>query len=126
MPSVRAAACTRPSTSRAGTRWMVSASATFSKAVSVSSRFASWNTKPNSSRRNFASSAPERPVTSRPPTEIRPAVGASMVARQFRSVDLPEPDGPMIPTNSPASTAKLTWSSARVTLPPAWRRPPAP
>src|SRR6202034_4482229 len=32
------------------------------------------------------------------------------------SVDLPQPDSPTIPMNSPASTSRLTWSTA-VTVP---------
>ena len=39
-------------------------------------------------------------------------VGTSIVARQLSRVDLPDPDGPMMPTNSPSATAKLTPSSA--------------
>ena len=45
---------------------------------------------------------------------MRPAVGVSMVAMQLSNVLLPEPDGPMIPTYSPASTRKLTSSRASV------------
>jgi hypothetical protein len=37
-----------------------------------------------------------------------PEVGASIVAMQLSSVDLPEPDGPMIATNSPRCTVRLT------------------
>ena len=36
----------------------------------------------------------------------------------FISVDLPEPDGPMMATSSPASIAKLTPASARTTMSP--------
>ena len=125
MPSVRAASRTRGSISRTGAFWMVSASAMFSYAVSVSSRFESWKMKPRSSRRNFASSLPASAVTSRPPTTMVPLDGLSMVARQFSSVDLPDPLGPMMPVNSPHATAKLTRSSACVTLP-SCLRPSAP
>ena len=114
---MRAASCTRASISRAGIFWMVSASAMFSYAVSVSSRLESWKMKPSSSRLNRASSLPASDPTSRPPIWMLPLVGASMVARQLSSVDLPDPLGPMMPVNSPAATAKLTWSSACVTLP---------
>jgi len=37
-----------------------------------------------------------------------PSVGRSSVPIRCRSVDLPEPDGPTIPTNSPRRTLKLT------------------
>ena len=40
---------------------------------------------------------------------------------QLSSVVLPEPEGPMMATNSPRSTSKLTPSRARVVLP---RLPP--
>ena len=54
------------------------------------------------------------PVTSRPSTTIWPDVGRSMVEMQLSSVDLPEPDVPMIAMNSPVRTSKLTPSSAFV------------
>ena len=71
--------------------------------------------KPRSSRRNFASARERRPVTSRPSTRMCPLVTVSMVATQFRSVVLPEPDGPMMPTNSPGITSKLMSRTALVT-----------
>ena len=55
------------------------------------------------------------PVMSRPPTMMWPLVTESMVETQFRSVVLPEPEGPMMPTNSPAATSKLTPARAWVT-----------
>ena len=48
-----------------------------------------------------------------------PLVGVSKVARILSKVDLPDPDAPMIATNSPASTEKLTPANARHGLPPA-------
>ena len=36
----------------------------------------------------------------------------------FMNVDLPEPDGPMIATNSPASIASVTPASACTTVSP--------
>ena len=89
----------------------------FSKPVSVSIRLESWKMKPSSSRRNFASSALRRRVMSRPPSVMAPDVTESMVATQFSSVDLPEPDGPMMATNSPLRTDSDTSSSAVVTTP---------
>ena len=38
----------------------------------------------------------------------------------FINVDLPEPEGPMIDTNSPRSTASVTPSRARTWTSPAW------
>ena len=48
---------------------------------------------------------------------IVPLVALSMVDTQLSNVDLPEPEAPMMPTNSPRLTVKLTSLSARVTLP---------
>ena len=99
-------AFTLPGMARAGSPLMVRASEMFSKPVSVSNRFESWKMKPKSSRRNFASWRFDMPVISRPPTMMCPLVTVSMVETQFRSVVLPEPEGPMMPTNSPAATSK--------------------
>ena len=60
-------------------------STTFSRPVS-----SAWKPAPTSS------SGSTRPVTS-----SRPAVGAQMPAMSCRSVDLPDPFVPMIPTDSP-------------------------
>ena len=120
MPRRAAVSSTRPSTSPAGTRAMVSGRATFSRAVRVSSRLEFWKMKPSFSRRNFVSERPRSPVTSRPPTSTWPLVGVSMVEMQLSSVDLPEPEAPMIETSSPAQTSNETSASARVVAP----RPP--
>ena len=42
-----------------------------------------------------------------PSRTYRPVVGRSRQPRMFIRVDLPEPDGPMIATNSPASIVEL-------------------
>ena len=42
-----------------------------------------------------------------------PLVTVSMVEMQFKSVLLPEPDGPITPTNSPLQMSNDTSSSAR-------------
>ena len=44
-----------------------------------------------------------------------PLVTVSMVATQLSSVVLPEPEGPMMPTNSPGITSKLMSLMACVT-----------
>src|SRR5512134_4109932 len=41
-----------------------------------------------------------------PPTRISPSSGWSSAARRWRRVDLPQPDGPTIATNSPGSTVR--------------------
>ena len=56
-------------------------------------------------------------VTSAPRTRPWPLVAVSMVETQLSSVDLPEPEAPMMPTNSPSRTSKLTSARARVVTP---------
>jgi len=69
-----------------------------------------------------------RPVMSRPSSRTAPRLGRRMPATTLRSVDLPAPFGPMMPTISPRSTERSTplrISSAAVypaTMPPASRR----
>ena len=116
-PSLRATFSTLGSTFDARSPLMVSAKAIFSKPVSVSSRFASWNTKPSWSRRKSESLRPLRSEMSLPFSRIWPVVGVSMVAMQLSSVVFPDPLGPMMPTNSPRSTEKLRPSKAVVTDP---------
>ena len=45
--------------------------------------------------------------------EVRPAGGLSSWAIANSSVDLPQPDSPTMPMNSPRRRSKLTWSTAR-------------
>ncbi len=50
--------------------------------------------------------------------KLEPEEGRSIVDTQFNKVVLPEPEGPITPTNSPASRDRDTPSSARVSDPP--------
>src|SRR5438128_8634299 len=52
--------------------------------------------------------------TTLPPIAIVPAVGCSSPATQRKVVVLPQPDGPSSTTISPASTRKLTPSTAAI------------
>jgi hypothetical protein len=52
-------------------------------------------------------------VTSRPLTEMLPSLSGMRPAMRRSSVDLPQPLGPTIETNSPGVASKLTWSTAR-------------
>ncbi len=56
-----------------------------------------WNPVPTSSR-----------LPTRPPSSIRPVVGAVIRLMILRRVLLPAPLRPMIPTTSPQLTSKLT------------------
>ena len=67
-----------------------------------------WNTKPIFRSRTWARAASSRVRTSTPSRENRPRVGTSRQPMMFISVDFPEPDGPMMATNSPRSTRRST------------------
>jgi len=72
--------------------------------------------KPKSSLLNLFKSFPFSFVMSVPPTKICPAVTLSIVDMQFSNVVLPEPEEPMIATNSPFSTSNDMLSMALVKL----------
>ena len=91
----------------------------FSATVSVGSRLKAWKTKPIRSRRSRVSSRGEQAPSSMSPTNARPEVSVSSPATQCISVDLPEPDGPMIAVKRPAGNSTVTPSSARTAVSPA-------
>ena len=95
-----------------------SATSTFSRAVSDSSRLKVWNTKPTSWRRMRGSSSAGSAATSRPSISTRPEVDRSSAPIIVRSVVFPEPDGPMIRVISPDPVSKLTPSTARTSVRP--------
>lgn len=51
-----------------------------------------------------------------PSISALPLVGFKAVARMFKSVVLPEPEGPIMAMHSPALATKDTWLSAGVPL----------
>ena len=63
-------------------------------------------------RRRRWSARPLVLVMSSPSMTIEPSVMSTSLLSERSSVDLPEPDGPMTTTNSPAVMSKLTPSSA--------------
>ena len=63
--------------------------------------------KPTVLERQRASSVCPIVAMSRPPMTIRPRVGESMPAIRFRSVVLPDPEGPISATNSPRGIFRL-------------------
>ncbi len=87
-------------------------STTFSAAVSVGTKLNDWNTKPTRSRRSRVScrSSSEQRLTSS--MYKVPLSTVSSQARQCRSVDLPEPEGPSTAVNRPAPIATDTSSRA--------------
>ena len=91
---------------------MADGSRMFSSAVSIGSRLKNWNTKPMWRRRSFVSAVSLMAPRSWPATRTRPQVGRSSPASRCMSVDLPEPDGPMIAVRRPAAMSSDTSSSA--------------
>src|SRR3954447_9311813 len=85
----------------------------FSRADRVGTRLNAWNTKPRRSRRSFVRALSDRPAISMPSMTIRPLVGRSSAAMQCMSVDLPDPEGPMIAVMRPRANSTLTPSNAR-------------
>jgi hypothetical protein len=90
----------------------------FCAAVSCGSRLNDWNTKPIRSRRTLVSTRSDCAVRSVPPSSARPDVAVSRPARQCMSVDLPDPDGPMIAVNAARAKPTVTPSSARTAVSP--------
>ena len=84
----------------------------FSSAVSTGTRLKAWNTNPSRSRRRRVSALSSRFATSEPSTTTEPAVGRSSPASRCISVDLPEPEGPMMAANWPLGNAVVIPRSA--------------
>jgi hypothetical protein len=78
-------------------------------AIEPANRLSSCITTPIIARQ---ASAPSRSSGS-PLTRIVPSVGCNSPASSFRSVVLPQPDGPAIASHSPGATRKLTSSSTQ-------------
>ena len=85
----------------------------FSLAVRVGTRLNAWNTKPMRSRRRLVSALSLSLPSAVPSTTASPEVGVSSAARQCISVDLPDPEGPMMAVNSPFIRSTVTPSRAR-------------
>jgi hypothetical protein len=90
----------------------------FSDALRVGSRLNAWKTKPTWSRRSRVSALSSSVERSVVPMKTLPDVRLSRPARQCMSVDLPEPDGPMMAVNAACSKSIVTSSSARTTFSP--------
>ena len=86
----------------------MSGSAAFSVAFRTGMRLKNWKTKPMLRRRRRVSSPSDRVARSSSPMRTTPLVGRSSPPMRFSSVDLPQPLGPMIATNSPVSTENET------------------
>ena len=90
----------------------------FSAAVSVGTRLNAWKMNPMRSRRrrvSFRSLSVDRSVS---PMSTVPDVRWSSPATLCSSVDLPEPEGPMIAVKRPVANSTDTPSRARTSLSP--------
>jgi hypothetical protein len=72
----------------------------------------SWNTSPTLRRLSSARAWRESRAVSAPLITTLPELATSSPPARLSSVDLPDPDGPMIATSSVARTARLTWRRA--------------
>ncbi|GGU13424.1 hypothetical protein GCM10010178_00770 [Lentzea flava] len=90
--------------------------ATFSVAVRASERWNCWNTNPSLLPRSADRLRSGSDETSWPSISTVPDDGRSRVPIRCSRVDLPEPDGPTIASNSPALTCSET--SANAVTPP--------
>jgi hypothetical protein len=90
----------------------------FSSALSTGSRLKAWKMNPTRSRRSWVRASSESVVRSTPSSTAVPDVGRSRPARRCMSVDLPEPDGPMMAVKAPAGKSTVTPSSAVTAAPP--------
>ena len=96
----------------------ISGAATLSSALWVGNRLKDWNTKPMFFSRKRTRSFSFMRSMRFPATRIDPPEGFSSPAIMFSSVDLPEPERPMMQANSPGQICRLTPSSARSFVPP--------
>ena len=102
-----------------GRRWASRiGSVMFSMAVSVGTRLKAWNTKPMRSRRSVVSALSPSRVRSVSPMKTWPDVRSSRPATACSSVDLPEPEGPMMAVKPPAAKSTVTPSRARTAVSP--------
>src|SRR5699024_2690728 len=85
----------------------------FSSASIAGTRLNDWKTKPMRSRRIAVSLRSLSPDSAVPPMMTSPESGVSRPASMFSSVDLPEPDGPMMAVKRPASMSRLRSFSGR-------------
>src|SRR4051812_35768632 len=95
-----------------------SGSTMFSRASRTGRRLNDWNTNPTRSRRSSVSLRSSSFVISTPSSTTEPDVGRSSPARMCISVDLPEPDGPMMAVKRLCGKPTVTPSSARTAASP--------
>ncbi len=79
-------------------------------------RWKLWNTKPRLLLRKRARAVSEREAQSVSVIRTVPEVGLSSRPMMLSSVDLPQPEGPMMLRNSPFSTLRFTFSRAVVSI----------
>ncbi len=80
----------------------------FASAVVRGIRLKLWKMKPILRLRTRERSPSSSSRTSTPSSQYQPRLGTSRQPMMFISVDLPEPDAPMMATNSPRATVSET------------------
>ena len=113
MPTRVSISSTRAAIRAAGQPTSLGTVAMFSAIVMWGNRPICWMTYPM--RRRSATGS--IPVTSSPPTTMRPPVGSTSRLIIFSVVVLPQPDGPIRTQVWPAGTSRLNWSTAGVACP---------
>jgi acyl-CoA thioesterase-1 len=89
-----------------------------SSTVSCGIRLKAWKTNPIFSPRNLLSASSSISRASCPSRMYCPSVGLSRQPSVFMSVDLPEPDAPMIATYSPSRIVRsMPLSASTITEP---------
>ena len=97
---------------------MSSGSRMFSTAVRVGTRLKAWKMKPTRSRRTMVICFSDSPLNSTSPIHVSPDVSRSRPAMHCISVDLPDPEGPMIAVKAPVANSTSIPSIARTSLSP--------
>ena len=113
--AARAAASERASATPSST----SGSETFSTSESSGRRLYRWKTNPIRRRRTRANASSSSDARSTPSKNTLPAVGREIPPSRWSSVLLPEPEAPVIATNSPCSMERSTPSRAATLAAPA-------
>ncbi len=111
-PTTARASIVRSCSSTPSTPRSASASSTFSRAVSALERPGTWPTTPIDSRRKAARASRSRAESTTSPTTTSPSSGVSRPASSARSVDFPEPEGPVTTVSVPGSKVASTRSRA--------------
>src|SRR3989338_6289750 len=114
MPTASIASLAKLSHLFSATAEYIKGSLTFSKTVAFGKRLKAWKTNPISLLRTLASSVSSSSSITLLLNLYEPPLCFSKKPRICKSVDFPEPEGPIIATNSPSSMLSVASCKARV------------